>query len=137
MKIHIVNKNQNPISGYKKIIVDQQKIDFQDVSDNECQFIMANQLLNDFDHTNIGNCISSLLQKLRIGGTLVIGGVEMRMFSKSVINVLITPENASNNILNCLSMTDATEVSNLIRTAGLNIVSTQINGIHYEITAKR
>jgi hypothetical protein len=137
MKIHIVNKNQNPISGYKKIIVDQQKIDFQDVSDNECQFIMANQLLNDFDHTNIGNCISSLLQKLRIGGTLVIGGVEMRMFSKSVINGLITPENASNNILNCLSMTDATEVSNLIRTAGLNIVSTQINGIHYEITAKR
>ena len=66
MKIHIVNKNQNPISGYKKIIVDQQKIDFQDVSDNECQFIMANQLLNDFDYTNIGNCISSLLQKLRI-----------------------------------------------------------------------
>lgn len=137
MKIHIVNKNQNPISGYKEIIVDQQKIDFQDISDNECEFIMANQILNDFEHENIGNCISAILKKLRIGGTVVIGGIELRMFCKSIINGLIKSDNASSQISNCSSMTDITEVTNLIRSTGLNIVSTQINGMHYEITAKR
>jgi hypothetical protein len=137
MKIHIVNKNQNPISGYEKIIVDQQQIDFQSISDNECEFIMANQILNDFEHKNVGNCISSLLKKLRIGGTLVVGGIESRMFATQVINGLIAPDVASNHIYNCLSMTDITEVSDGIRGLELNIVSTQINGIHYEITAKR
>lgn len=137
MKIHIVNKNQNPISGYEKIIVDQQQIDFQSISDNECEFIMANQILNDFEHKNVGNCISSLLKKLRIGGTLVVGGIESRMFATQVINGLITPDAASNHIYNCLSMTDITEVSDGIRSLELNIVSTQINGIYYEITAKR
>ena len=35
------------------------------------------------------------------------------------------------------SMTDIETVLLLIRSAGLNVITTQTNGVHYEITAER
>ena len=137
MKIQLTIPTQQKIEGIREITLKNGNIDFEDISDNECEYILADKILNEFAHENIINCLSSLRQKLRIGGKLIIGGVDLRMFTTSVINNLISIEDASNVVNNCKSMSDSTQVANIISQLELKVISTQINGIYYEITAER
>jgi hypothetical protein len=137
MKIHIVREGQETIKGFTKVLVKDGVINFNDVSDNQSVFILAGDVLDEFPIEKTQECLKLILQKLRLGGKLVIGGTDIRLFCKSVINSLITKENASNTIFNCKSMTDIETVLLLIRSAGLNVITTQTNGVHYEITAER
>jgi len=63
--------------------------------------------------------------------------VDLRTFNTSVINNLISIEDASNVVNDCRSMSDVTQVANIISQLELKVISTQINGIYYEITAER
>ena len=137
MKIQLTIPTQQKIEGIREITLKNGNIDFEDISDNECEYILADKILNEFAHENIINCLSSISQKLRIGGKLIIGGVDLRMFTTSVINNLISTEDASNVVNNCKSMSDSTQVANIISQLELKVISTQINGIYYEITAER
>ena len=78
-----------------------------------------------------------MAKKIRIQGTLVVGGTDIRLFCKHVTNGSINEAEASKIIDTVKSMTTLNESVDFIRALGLNIESTQINGIHYEIKAKR
>tara|TARA_R110002096_G_scaffold251339_1_gene444091 strand:+ start:672 stop:1085 length:414 start_codon:yes stop_codon:yes gene_type:complete len=137
MKINIVSESEEALEGYRKILVKDQGIDFADISDNECEFILANKILNHFDYKNITDCLVSVRKKLRIGGKIVIGGTDIRMFTTNVINNLMSTEDASEVVANCKSMSDVTQTANIISQLDLKVITTQINGIYYEITAER
>jgi hypothetical protein len=137
MKIHIVKENQTPIENYKRVNVSNNKIDLSEISDNECSFILANDVLNNFSLENIAPFVQGLIKKIRLKGSVVIGGTELRMFCKSVTNGLIGAAEASGVIDSVQSMTTVEETVNLLKTLGLNIESTQMSGVHYEIKATR
>ena len=137
MKIQILRENQQAIENYTKIIVGENQIDLSSISDNECSFILANDVLDSFSIENIDQLIKSILMKLRINGSIVIGGTDMRLFCKNVTNGSVDTGQASRIIGVDQSMTVLNDIVNLIRSSGLNIESTQITGIHYEIKATR
>ena len=137
MKIQILRENQQAIENYTKIIVGDNQIDLSSISDNECSFILANDVLDSFSIENIDQLIKSILMKLRIKGSIVIGGTDMRLFCKNVTNGSVDTGQASRIIGVVQSMTVLNDIVNLIRSSGLNIESTQITGIHYEIKATR
>lgn len=137
MKVQIATSNQEHIAGYREISIKDGKINFQEISDNECTYILANNILDVFPVQNATQCVAELVKKLRLGGTLVVGGTDLRIFSLNVINGMLQPDEASNIISSVSSMSDAGTVSNIIREMNLTIVSTQISGVHYEISAER
>jgi predicted SAM-dependent methyltransferase len=137
MKIQLTIPNQQKIEGIREIAVKNGNIDFEDISDNECEYILADKILNHFDYKNITDCLVSLRKKLRIGGKIVIGGIDLRMFTTNVINNLMSTEDASEVVANCKSMSDVTQIANIISQLDLKVITTQINGIYYEITAER
>lgn len=137
MKIQIVNEDEQPIQGYRGVHVKDGKIDFGNVSNNECTVIMANDILNRFSYSQMGECIDVLLSKLRLGGRLVIGGTDYRLFCTNVLSSMISEEDASNIVSQHVSMQDNKRVQLGIISAGLTPITTQIGGIHYEITAER
>ena len=59
------------------------------------------------------------------------------MFCINVTNGLINPKEAALTISECRSMADSADVARALAELGLTIVTTQINGIHYEVTARR
>ena len=65
MKINIVSESEEALEGYRKILVKDQGIDFADMSDNECEFILASKILNQFEYRNITVCLSSLRKKIQ------------------------------------------------------------------------
>ena len=137
MKIHIVREGQETIENYKKVTVSNNSVDLSDISDNECTFILAGDTLDNFSLENIPLFIQNLTKKVRMGGSLVIGGTDIRLFAKSVINGM-TPENEASNMVGLVkSMSIIANTLDIIKSLGMQIESTQINGFHYEVTAKR
>ena len=94
-------------------------------------------IIIDFSLENIPLFIQNLTKKVRMGGSLVIGGTDIRLFAKSVINGM-TPENEASNMVGLVqSMSIIANTLDIIKSLGMQIESTQINGFHYEVTAKR
>ena len=104
MKIHVTRMDQETEDNYNHVVVSDNHINFLDISDNECQEILANDVLDSFSIDKVGECITSLDTKLRLGGTIVVGGKDVRLFSKAVLNNGISEITASEIVNSCQMM---------------------------------
>lgn len=136
MKIHIVNNNDVAIEGYKTIIFNNLDNEFVELSNNSCEFILANNIFDYCESKYIPEIIQKLLTKLRLNGKMVIGGKDINLFCKSVKNHLISEQEASDVIANIKSLIGYQSVENIIKQLNLKY-TTQLNGIDYVITASR
>lgn len=137
MKIHVIKIEQPVIEGYKQVIAFDDYINFMDISNNECEEILATDVLDSFSIDKVNECIVSLVNKLRLGGKLVVGGKDIRLFCRSVLNNMISEVDASHILKSTKSMPPINSVLEIITSLGLQIVTSTINGIHFEIVAKR
>ena len=137
MKIHVTRMDQETVDNYNHVVVSDNHINFLDISDNECQEILANDVLDSFSIDKVGECITSLVNKLRLGGTIVVGGKDVRLFSKAVLNNGISEITASEIVNSCQSMSSINDVVPVLQHLGLKIISTNVAGIHYEVKASR
>jgi len=137
MKIHVVKPEQEAIENFEKVVCVDNEVDVANISDNECELIMANDVIDSFDIPNIEGLLGLLISKLRINGTMVIGGTDLRLLCKSVINDQMSELDASQIISGLRSATSLESLRAAIQSMGLNLVSSQITGVHYELTVKR
>lgn len=145
MKIQLLTNKDEAIKGFTPIIYQPtENSDFvdpllilQNVVDNECEFIMANEIIDDFELSKITGVLQRLISKLRLNGELVVGGTEIRLFCKNVVNDLIDESSGSEIIKTKKSMTSMNSVLKILESLGLKVKLTQMNGIHYEITCVR
>lgn len=139
MKIHIIKQGETAIEGYKKIelLPGFMLLGLDEVSDNEADVIFANDILDALPANVIQQTISQLATKLRLGGTLTVGGTELRTFTKNVTNQTIPEEQAVDIISNSQSMVNVNKLSDLMRSMGLEIETTTINGLHCEVKCVR
>jgi hypothetical protein len=137
MKLQILGRGQASIGGYNTLIIDRNDMDLSSITDNECDFILASDVADFFPANFIERVIAGIVQKLRLNGEVVFGGTDVRLFSKAVFNGLITEENASNIVTSVNSMTSSEQVKNIFQKMGLQILSVYIDGLHYEVKAKR
>jgi len=139
MKIHLVKSQDSVIKGYTPILYSTSvKLNnLESLSDNQGEFILASDLLDDFPLQEIPNVIQSLLKKLRLNGTIVIGGTDIRIFCKNLVNSNLNEADASKMIQVKQSMSNIQEVIKLMQQFGLKIQASRIIGTHYEITAVR
>jgi hypothetical protein len=68
---------------------------------------------------------------------MVVGGTDIRLFSLSVINNLLSEQEANEVINSVNSMPSYIEVTKLIESLGLKVESVKSSGIHFEIVARR
>ena len=137
MKIHVVRPQQEAIKNFKKVICFNSSIDLSEISDNECDVIMANDAVDTFTIDKLQELLGLLASKLRLNGELVIGGTDIRILCKNVINDQIDETTASQIISQLQSATSLQVLRGLAQEMGLNVVSTQLSGTHYELTIKR
>mgnify|MGYP003114403975 CR=1 FL=1 len=137
MKLHVLRPEQQGIENYTIALVVNNEVNLSQVCNNECEVIMANDAIDSFSIDRVPALIESLASKLRINGKLVIGGTDIRLLSKSIINDQMAEEEGSNMIGSINSATNPLMIKAIIQKLGLSYVSTQISGVHYEITAKR
>ena len=137
MKLQIILNDQDKISNYNHVVCTGEPLDLSNVCDNECEEILANNILDMYTLEQVGQVVQQLVTKLRIGGEIAIGGTECRVFAKSIVNGIISESQASDIISQKKSMTNISIVKKALQQLGLSILSTSIEGISYEIKAKR
>jgi len=137
MKIHIVNKGEDHIEGYERVELQNGEVNLSGYSDNECDFIMASDCLDFLEYNSAKDFLLQARQKLRIKGTLLVGGADIRMLARSIIDESIDLETANGFIFSKKSLLDINTVARMAADLGLQVVSTRISGIHYEIESSR
>jgi len=137
MKLQIVKPEQESIEGYTRVNVAPNTIDLSVVSDNECTSILANDVLDSFSVENVPGLLTQLVKKIRMGGELIVGGTDIRLFCKFVVNDQIDELSATRLLGSVQSMTALNHTMGSLMELGLKIASSQVNGVHYEIKASR
>jgi hypothetical protein len=137
MKVHIVGPGEEHVGGYQKVEVKEGKVDLDIFSDNECLSILASDCLDLLDYEQLQLFVLKARQKLRINGSVVLGGTDIRLLSRFIINGSINTEDANKLLFNKRSCADLNFVRDMLSELGLKIVSTRISGVHYEIEATR
>ena len=137
MKLQLLRDDQDPVLGYKQIIVTINNIDLSSVVDNECEIILAPDILDSFQANAARDVIEGLRSKMRIGGELSIGGTDVRLFASAVTSGLLATVEASNFVTHSHSMGSWKETKEILKNAGLVIKSVTLDGVHYEIKAIR
>lgn len=137
MKLQIRTDTQEPIVGYEQLVVERNKLNLGDITDNECEFILASDILDLFSAGHSEEVVEALRSKLRLNGELVVGGTELRHFAKAVSNGQISPIDASNVVTNSHSLTSSSLITEIVEKFGLSVMSVHVDGLHYEIKAKR
>ena len=134
MKLQIIEDESQKIDGFETILASP-NLDLGNIPDNSCEVIIAKGALDKM--SNPLDCLNLVCSKLRSNGSVVISGTELRCFFKNVINGITDESSASAVIGNSLSLSTVGSVKNALRSLGLFIKSSTINGAFYEITAER
>lgn len=138
MKLQVLKIGQEGISGYDQVVVNQpDNLELSHVIDNSCEIILASDILDLFHPRNTLAVLQSLSSKLRLGGYLIVGGTDVRLFAKSVMNGLLTDIEASSVSSETYAMSSMEFVKEMLLKLNLKIFSVHIDGLHYEIKVVR
>ena len=137
MKIHIIGNDADHIKGYERVVVQDGKVNLDQYSDNECSLIFASDCLDYLAFQDMQHFLISARQKMRMGSKLVVGGTDLRLLSRSIVNGSIGIETANSMLYSKRSCADVSLVKDTLKDVGLNILTTVISGVHYEIEASR
>jgi len=139
MKIQILDTTfEQSIEGYDRHIDFQQLYQLQvEVSDNECSYILAPEILSSEQLPQYSNLLQVLLSKLRLNGELVVGGTDLTAFADAVRNKKIDTMTANHIIARSKSMANVHEVRQLISSLCNFNISWSCTGVNYEIKIRR
>tara|TARA_B100002019_G_scaffold210438_1_gene183127 strand:+ start:9649 stop:10065 length:417 start_codon:yes stop_codon:yes gene_type:complete len=137
MKVQIVLTDEDKIEGFTAIELKDLGVAMEDISDNKCEFIVATKVMNILRPEQIEDFIGLLTSKLRRGGSLVVSGIETKVLCKMIVNDIVREETLNNIVSQCNSAIPMKSCLDLLSKKGLKINNASINGVEYEISAKR
>tara|TARA_X000001382_G_C3039940_1_gene137501 strand:+ start:62 stop:478 length:417 start_codon:yes stop_codon:yes gene_type:complete len=137
MKLQIVTDDRTAIKGYETFLLSDLNILSEEVTDNQCEEILASDTISLFSQENVFDFLGLLINKLRLNGTLTVSGIDPRLFCKGVLNGLIPQPTMNTLILQSKCMLDVDLVKQFFQKNGLQIERSTMSGLNYEITARR
>jgi len=137
MKLQIVTDQKTAIKGYKTFLFNDLNSLSEEITDNQCEEILAPDTVNLFSQENVFDFLGLLISKLRLNGTLTVSGIDPRLFCKGVLNGLLTQPIMNTLVLQSKSMLDIDLVKQFFQKNGLQIERSTMSGLNYEITARR
>ena len=137
MKLQILKEGQDKIENYSHAVASNNKVDISHIVNNECEHILATDVLDCFTPDGIPELLQALVSKLRMGGEMSVGGTDMRLLCKSIINGSITPTEGSAIISDLYSSSSLQVIQETLEKLGLTVVDTHMNGIHFEVKVRR
>tara|TARA_R100000005_G_C4883907_1_gene134169 strand:- start:183 stop:599 length:417 start_codon:yes stop_codon:yes gene_type:complete len=134
MKLQIIEDESQKIEGFETVMTSQY-LNLDNIPSNSCEIIIAKQALD--STVDAEESLAKICSKVRLGGSVVISGTELRCFFKNVVNGMIDEASASVLVGKSLSLSTIDTVKNGLRALGFFVKSSTINGVSYEVTAER
>ena len=136
-KLHLVPQGAESIDGYDKVEVINGVADLTPYAMNECEFILASDILDEVQVDNVPQFLQLLESRMRRGAKLVIGGTDIRLISRAIIRGDLATEEANKVVYQGRSCLDLSAVTKILLALGLQISTTSFQGFRYELETIR
>jgi hypothetical protein len=137
MKLQIINNNNEEISGFISIPISNRQ-DISKIVHNSCTEIIAFNVMDKLPYNDAIEFLISLLSRVRLGGTITIGGINFISLAQNIVSGDITSEETSELISNTKSVID-TRIINKILESNKFVVDhlLLLDKYYYELRASR
>lgn len=145
MKINIINIPGNTYAGFSNIHISEVANLDNLCEIAECTRLIAEDVLDYFSSHEVDGILGNWISKLRHGGTIIIGGIDINMVAKALVNKQIDLTQANILLFGNQDSTDSYRKSALtselmiqaLKTCGLTILKKRTNNYKYIIEAER
>lgn len=137
MKIYVTKEDEKKIENFQNISLRNFDQQIKEVIANSCETIVADEVVDFLSYEDMKKLINALSTKLRKNGELVVTGIDLGVVSRNVISGVISEEQYSTIIAYRGSMHFSHSIVSLLKSLNLTIETCKIEGIKYDITAKR
>jgi hypothetical protein len=137
MKVHITENIDMVLQDHKMIPIIYGKIDLGSLPDNSAQSIVAIDALDSIPANLIPEFFQKVSKKMRFESILTVGGLELGLLSKDVVNGKISSSDYNGLIYNKRGVYTVLDIVNILSQLNLKIESVSIKGYNYEIKATR
>jgi len=137
MKLNITSDPSKAISGYKNIfVVNNDNFDLSNIVNNCCSEIICNAI-NYVPYGATENLLKSIILKLRLGGRLVITGLNFDNICRYYISESMSEKDISDILEHIKSVRSRNRLCSFLKSLGLTIEHSISKGNIYEISATR
>jgi cyclopropane fatty-acyl-phospholipid synthase-like methyltransferase len=136
MNIYI-SKDDKKIENFQTVKIQNFQEEMSRVVTNSCENIVADEIVDFLSSNSLSNFIQALSSKLRLNGKLFITGIEIGVLCRHTISEDISSNDFSSVIAPRASLSSVNDIVKLIKESGLDIESSTIKGLKYEISATR
>ena len=137
MKLNITSDPSKSISGYKNIfVVNNDNFDVSGIVNNCCSEIICNAI----DYIPYGvteNLLKAIILKLRLGGSLIVTGLNFDNICRYYISDTISEKDVSDMLEHIKSVRSRNRLCSFLKSLGLTIEYSISKGNIYEISATR
>ena len=134
MKISITTDASRKIDGFTTIPVVMGSVKILDVPRNGCEYLELFNCIDDIKHENI---VAEVCQKIRKDGVLSIVGTDLSAMVNGFVNKSMPKEEFVAYVTSKANLSSLEDIVNTIRSSGLRVISSKLNGIFYEVKATR
>ena len=137
MKIYVTTDKDKKIEGFHVVTIQDFDQEMSNIVPNSSECIVAEEIIDHVPYNIVQKFISVLSSKLRKNGTMTLTGFDLGLVTRYVLNGAIDEQQYSDIVSNRLSMHNMKSVCNYCRDLNLIIENATLEGIKYEIYAKR
>jgi len=140
MKVNLTLDAQNTLNGYENInLVEMGTYDLTAVCDAEAKEILANNVLQTCIYPKLKEVLALWIKKLRLGGKLVVCGIEGYSVAAKYNSMEISLEDFNKLIYgnHSVSVVNCEEVVDWLIELGLTITKKKIQGISFVVEGER
>jgi hypothetical protein len=136
MKIQILHDIKDCIDGYNPVLINNEDINLE-CPLNSISSILVLQTIELVSYKNIDKFLAKLVSLLRIGGNIVISGVDLYCFNRDLINQTIDAKTYNDVIFARNGIYTAQDMMNKLISLNLTIDKNVLRGSIYELHASR
>lgn len=137
MKVYVTVQKEKTIENFKTIYLPDFDEEMSKIVPNSCELIVLDGTLDYVSHDTVDNLLKVVNSKLRKNGTISLNGFDLGLITRHVMNGEIDESQFSSVIRTLASMHYMKTIISKLSELKLQIEQGTINGIKYEITAKR
>jgi len=137
MNIYITENVDQSIDGFMMVPILYGKVNMCDVPNNSANKIVAADALDSIPHSLLLEFLSEVRRKMRIGSELVLGGRDLSLLAKDVMNSKIDSQAFNEIVFNKRGIYDVNDIVSKLNAYGLIINYVTMKGPNYEISAAR
>jgi len=137
MKLQINKNASDQLNGFTAISI-LQKDEIKNIIHSSCTEVYANRILDELEYEEALKFLIELMQKVRLGGNIILSGIDLISLGQNITNELIDSASTSAIISNAKSIIDTRIITNLLESNGFILEYLMLlDQNYYELKANR